>query len=111
MIVRIMWAKTYPGAWPSIEEKYRGLNEIPTPGFRGRLVTQDVNDPESIYALTFWNDIASVEAWEASSEFQNVFAPAIRPFIVGSWSVSLCEVKVENISGLVSSTKSAVARC
>ena len=109
MIVRIYWARTYLGAWPSIEEKYRELNKIPTPGFRGRLVTQDVNDPESLYTITFWDDITSVQAWEASGEFENVFVAAIRPFIVGSQSVSLCEVKVENIGGLVSSTKAATA--
>jgi heme-degrading monooxygenase HmoA len=73
------------------------------------LVTQDVNDPESLYTITFWDDMASVEAWEASSEYENVFVAAIRPFIVGSQSVSLCEVKVENISGLVSSTKGDTA--
>jgi heme-degrading monooxygenase HmoA len=101
MIVRIYWAKTYPGAWPLIEKEYRKLNEIPTPGFRGRLVTQDVNDAESMYTITFWDDLASVQAWEASSEFEKVFVAAIRPHVVGSQSISLCEVKVENIGELL----------
>lgn len=101
MIVRIYWARTLPGAWPSIEEKYRELNEIPTPGFRGRLVTQDVNDPESLYTLTFWDDLASVQAWEASADFEKIFVAAIEPFIVGSQSVSVCEVRVESLHGLL----------
>lgn len=105
MIVRIYWAKTYPGAWPSIEEKYREVNKIPTPGCRGRLVTQDVSDPESLYTITFWDDLASVKAWEASAEFENVFVAAIEPFIVASQSVSLSEVRVESIRALVSSAQ------
>lgn len=100
MILRIYWARTYPGAWPSIEQKYSELNKIATPGFLGRLVTQDVNDPESLYTITFWDDLASVRAWEASDEFENVFVAAIRPYIVGSHSVSFCEVKVESLAGL-----------
>jgi heme-degrading monooxygenase HmoA len=101
MIVRIYWAKTCPGAWPSIEQKYSELNTIATPGFLGRLVTQDVNDPESLYTITFWEDLASVRAWEASAEFEKVFVPAIRPYIVGSSSVSFCEVKVASLAGLL----------
>ena len=101
MIVRIYSAKTYPGAWPSIEQKYSELNTIATPGFPGRLVTQDVNDPESLYTITFWEDLASVRDWESSDEFEKVFVAAIRPYVIGSSSVSLCEVKVERLAGLL----------
>ena len=109
MIVRIYWARIEQGAWPSIEEKFSELNKISTRGFRGRLVTQDVNDPESLYTITFWDDMDSVRTWEASTEYEHVFVAAIKPFIVGSQSVSFCEVRVENISGLVGSTKGATA--
>ena len=100
MIVRIYWAKTYPDSWRSIEQKYIELNKIPTPGFLGRLVTQDVNDSESLYTITLWNDLESVLAWEASDDFEHVFVAAIRPYIVGSHSISHCEVKVESLTGL-----------
>ena len=100
MIVRISWARTHPGAWPSIEQKYGELNKIATPGFLGRLVTQDVNDPENLYTITLWQDLASVRAWEASAEFEQVFVAAIKPYIVGSFSVSFCEVKVADLAGL-----------
>jgi heme-degrading monooxygenase HmoA len=101
MIVRIYWAKVQSGAWPSIEQKYGELNMIATPGFLGRLVTQDVNDPESMFTLTFWDDLESVRAWEASAEFKNVFVPAIEPYIVGSHSISFCDVKLESLAGLL----------
>ena len=70
-----------------------------TPGFLVCLVTQDVNDPESLYTFTCWEDIASLRAWESSDEFEKVFVAAIRPYIIGSSSVSLYEVKVESLAG------------
>jgi heme-degrading monooxygenase HmoA len=101
MYVRIYWGRVYPDAWPSVEEKYRTLTSIDTPGLRGRLVTRDVNDPESMFTITLWDSIESVHAWESSQAYRDIFLPAIRPFLVGSHSVSLCEVRVENLVGLL----------
>ena len=110
MIVRIYWARTYPGAWPAIEQKYSELNQIAMPGFLGRLVTQDVNDPESMYTITLWDDLSSLNAWEASDDFEKVFVAAIRPYIVGSHSISRCDVKVASLAGLAAVIKDAGKR-
>lgn len=99
MYMRIYWGRTYPGAWPSIEETYRELAKVSTPGLRARFVTQDVNDVESMYTITVWDSLESVQAWEASPAYRDVFLAAIKPFLVGSHSVSLCEVKVEHLAG------------
>ncbi len=108
MIIRIYWGRIYPGSWASIEDKYRELNAIETPGLLARFVAQDVNDEESMYTLTYWQDLASVETWEASDDYKNVFLAAIKPFTVGAKSVSLCAVRVS--SGLtIEATKSAIA--
>jgi heme-degrading monooxygenase HmoA len=101
MFVRIYWGKIQPGTWSEIEETYRALNAIPIPGLLARWVTQDVNDPESMFTITLWNDMASVQAWEASVEYRNIFLARVRPFVIGSHSVSLCEVKVDNMAGLL----------
>ena len=103
MYVRIYWGKIHPGSWPALEEKYQGLMKVPTPGLLGRLVTQDTNDSESIFTVTIWQDLASVQSWEASSDYKNIYLAAVSPHIVGSRSVSLCEVKVENLSQLFAS--------
>lgn len=103
MYVRIYWGRVNPDSWPSVEEKYRTLMSIDTPGLRGRLVTRDVNDPESMFTITLWDSIENVQDWEASQAYREVFLPAIRPFLAGSQSVSLCEVRVENLAGLVPS--------
>jgi heme-degrading monooxygenase HmoA len=94
MYVRIYWGKTQPGAWPDIESKYRELNAIPIPGLRARWVTQDTNDPDSMFTITLWEDIKSVRDWEASPAYRDTFLAAVKPFLVGSHTVSLCEVKV-----------------
>ncbi|WP_170182035.1 antibiotic biosynthesis monooxygenase family protein [Phreatobacter stygius] len=107
MFVRIYWGKIYPGAWSSIEQKYRDLMAVETPGLLGRLVSQDVNDAESMFTITLWRDMASVQAWEASPVYAETFSAALKPFIVGSQSVSLCEVKVANIQGLLESFRPA----
>ncbi|WP_114947821.1 antibiotic biosynthesis monooxygenase family protein [Microvirga calopogonii] len=101
MFVRIYWGRIYPGSWPSIEERYRALMEIDIPGLRARLVTRDVNDPESMFTITIWDTVESVQAWEASEAYQDVFLAAVRPFLVGSQSVSLSEVRVENLTELL----------
>jgi heme-degrading monooxygenase HmoA len=100
MHIRIYWGKVQSGAWPSIERNYRELMDIPIHGLLGRFVTQDVNDPESMFTITFWQDLQSIEAWEKSSEYRDVFLAAVSPFIIGSQSVSLCEVKLAMLTGL-----------
>ena len=100
MYVRIYWGKTQPGAWPAIEAKYRELNAIPVPGMRARWVTQDINDPESMFTITLWDDLDSVRQWEASSGYRDTFLAGVKPFLAGSHTVSLCEVKVESSSAL-----------
>ena len=64
-----------------------------------RWVTQDVNDPESIIMVTLWDSDTSIREWEASEKYARSVA-AIQPFLAGSHTVSLCEVKLEHIDGL-----------
>ena len=99
MYMRIYWGRTQPGAWPDIEAKYRELNKIPIPGLEARWVTQDTNDPDSMFTVTLWRDIESVRAWETSPAYRETFWAAIKPFLIGSHTVSLCQVKVSSDTG------------
>jgi len=92
MYVRIHWGKIVPGSWSEIEAAYAPLLDHDVPGLLGRFVTQDASDPESMFTLTFWKDAESVAAWEESADYRAVFAAAIRPFLLGSQSVSLSKV-------------------
>ena len=106
MIVRIVWARLVPGSWNAVEQLFRQFDAAATPGLRGRLVTQDVNDPESMYAIAFWDDLASVERWLASPAYQQGFAQALRPFLAGSQSVSMGDVRVQDVNKLLESVGS-----
>ncbi|MEO7761521.1 MAG: antibiotic biosynthesis monooxygenase, partial [Casimicrobiaceae bacterium] len=101
MIVRIVWGRLVPGAWGSIEQIFSEHDAASTPGLRARLITQDVNDAESMYAIAFWDDLASVERWLASDAYRTGFAQALRPFLAGSQSVSMAEVKVADVAGII----------
>lgn len=104
MIVRIYWGKVAPGAWPMLEQKYRDLAAHKIPGMLGRLVTQDVNDSESMFTITFWSDLDSVRRWERSNDYKELFLAPIKPYLVGSHSVSLCDVRVGRLGDLPQAT-------
>ena len=101
MIVRIYWGRIAPGSLPSIEQVYRQYDAASVPGLRARFVSQDINDPESIYVITVWDDMASIERWVASDDYKTRITRALAPFIVGARSLSLSEVRVEDLARLV----------
>jgi heme-degrading monooxygenase HmoA len=101
MIVRIVWGRLKPNAWQSVEQIFRQYDAASTPGLTARIVTQDVNDPESMYSIAFWNDRASLERWLASEVYRVGFSEALRPFLASSQSVSMADVRVEDLAGLI----------
>jgi heme-degrading monooxygenase HmoA len=107
MIVRIYWGRIVPGSLPDIEQVYRRYDAASAPGMRARFVSQDVNDPESIYVITVWDDVQSIERWVASDDYKVRISGALKPFIVGARSLSLSEVRVEDIAGLLPRTNAA----
>lgn len=98
MYVRIYWGKIHPRSWEDLKKNYEKLMELPTPGLIGRMVMRDTVDSESIYTITMWKDVESVTAWEKSEEYKTLYVAAVSAHILGSRSVSLCEVKVENLT-------------
>ena len=109
MIVRIVWGRLVPGSWKSVEQIFRQFDAASTPGLRARFVTQDVNDPESMYAIAFWDDLASVQRWLDSEAYRRGFAQSLRPFLAGSQSVSMGEVKIEDLSQMIGAAHAARA--
>jgi|KBSSwiStaDraftv2_1062776.scaffolds.fasta_scaffold660475_2 heme-degrading monooxygenase HmoA len=101
MIVRIVWGRLKPNAWPSVEQIFRRYDAASTPGLSARIVTQDVNDPESMYSIAFWSDRPSLERWLASDVYRLGFSEALRPFLASSQSVSMADVRVEDLAGLM----------
>lgn len=106
MYLRIYWSRIVPGAWPAIEERYRNLATTDAPGRLVRWVTQDTNDPESVITVTLWESHEAIQAWETSPRYLAALA-SMKPFMVGSQTVSLCEVAIEHPEGLLTQIAAA----
>jgi len=48
-----------------------------------------------MFAVTLWEDKESIERWERSSAYKE-FLEVVEPFMMGSYSVSVCEVMYAN---------------
>jgi heme-degrading monooxygenase HmoA len=105
MFVRIYWTRIQPGSLSAIENKYRQL-AANIPGRLLRWVTQDVADPESVITVTLWDSDKSVREWEASEAYQRG-VDAVRPYLAGSQTISLLEIKVDDPAGLLDQVKAA----
>lgn len=101
MYLRIYWGKIVPASWDLIERRYGDLMDLQTEGLLGRFVTQDTNDPESLFTVTIWSSMEALKEWEDSPAYKEVFRKAIAPYLMGSHSVSLCEVKQHDLRGLL----------
>jgi heme-degrading monooxygenase HmoA len=101
MYMQLTWAKLAKADnWALIEEIYRQRGHVDTPGLLARWVARDGTDPESFFGLTLWQDLASTQAWDLSPERAKL-VDQLRPFLVGSFSASVCEVMIEDLSGYV----------
>jgi heme-degrading monooxygenase HmoA len=98
-----------PGSWDLLEERYRELAKVPVPGRLARWVTQDVNDPESVIMVTLWDSEESVKAWEASPQHDRAVR-SVQPFLIGSQTVSLCEVRLEDPPNLLANVRAQARR-
>lgn len=99
MYMQLTWAKlTKADNWQEIDKIYRARGHVETPGLLARWVARDTADPESFFGMTLWSDLASTQAWDVSPE-RKKFVASLRPFLVGSFSASVCEVLIEDLSG------------
>ena len=71
MIMRITWGKLRAGSWQEYEQAYRATvagKEVP--GLRGRWLAQDVNDPDGGFAVSVWDSLDAMHAYEQSAVFK-----------------------------------------
>lgn len=110
MYMQLTWAKlTDADNWSAIEKIYRDRGHVETPGLLLRWVARDTADPGSFFGLTLWSDLASTQAWDASPERES-FVAKLRPHLVGSFSASVCEVMIEDLSGYIRKQRGSEAQ-
>jgi len=94
MIMRITWGKLYPNTWDEFERVYKEtLAGKEAKGLRGRWLARDVHDPDGGFAVSLWETIDDLQAYEHSAAYQEMYAPRLRPFFSGEYTTYRCEVK------------------
>jgi heme-degrading monooxygenase HmoA len=95
MVIRITWGKLRAGTWSEFERTYRqnvltkGKN---LKGLRGRWLAQDEADQDTGFAVSLWDDLADMRAYEESPLYREIVGP-LQPFFVGEFKTYRCEVK------------------
>jgi heme-degrading monooxygenase HmoA len=95
MVIRITWGKLRAGAWGDFERTYR--NTIAAKGknikgLRGRWLAQDAGDKDTGFAVSLWDNLADMQAYEESDLYREILTP-LQPFFVGEFKTYRCEVK------------------
>jgi heme-degrading monooxygenase HmoA len=95
MVIRITWGKLRAGSWDEFERTYRA-NVVTKgkgiKGLRGRWLSQDTDDRDTGFAVSLWESLADMQAYEQSALYREIMAP-LQPFFVGEFKTYRCEVK------------------
>ena len=99
MVIRITWGKLRAGAWDEFERTYqanvvtKGKN---IKGLRGRWLAQDEGDKDTGFAVSLWDNLPDMQAYEQSALYREITAPLL-PFFVGEYKTYRCEVKYTDL--------------
>jgi heme-degrading monooxygenase HmoA len=96
MIMRMTWGKLRPGSWDNFEKTYRATVAAKgqdIQGLKGRWLLQDSQDKDTGFAVSLWENLADMQAYEQSDVYQKEFLPALQPFFVGDYKTYRTEVK------------------
>jgi heme-degrading monooxygenase HmoA len=96
MIMRITWGKLHPGKWDEYERAYNATvvaKSKNVKGLQGRWLSQDTADKDAGFAVSLWESLADMQAYEQSDFFQKELLPTLQPFFVGEFRTHRCEVK------------------
>ena len=100
MVIRVTWGKLRAGSWNDFEKTYRenvltkgkGLK-----GLRGRWLAQDGADKDTGFAVSLWDNVADMQAYEQSQLYREIMAP-LQPFFVGEYKTYRCDVKYSDVA-------------
>ena len=93
MWMRITWGKIRPGLWEPFEELYTRIADPHTAGLVGRQLVRDTVDMDAFFAISVWESTEAIASWEASEQYRERFLNLIDPFMLGAYSVSVCDIR------------------
>ncbi len=105
MILRITRGRLRAGTWQEFERNYqdRVVNAGPIEGLRARWLALDLDDPDAGVVMSLWDTLDHVLAYEHGRLFQEVIQAALRPYFVGDFHTTHCQVKIAE-AGQISAT-------
>ncbi len=68
-------------------------------GLRGRWLAQDAGDKDTGFAVSLWDNMADMQAYEQSALYREIVGP-LQPFFVGEYKTYRCEVKYSRGRGV-----------
>jgi len=100
MYMRIAWVQTEPGQAAQYEEAFKKVYHADT--MRAVWLGQANDNPDSLFIVTLWDSLEAIQDWESSPDYLGNINPMLSAFILGNYSVSVCEMKYSR--GLSSKT-------
>jgi heme-degrading monooxygenase HmoA len=97
MIMRITWGRIHPGKWNEYEQTYNATviaKSKDIKGLRGRWLAQDMTDKDTGYAVSLWDSIEDMQAYETSEFYKKEILTPLQPFFINAFTTSRCDVKV-----------------
>ncbi len=97
MIMRITWGKVQPGKWGEYAEAYRQVmlpRSKDIQGLRGRWLVHDLDEPDAGFAVSIWDGMDDIEAYQASEIFEQEIQAPLRGYFVDEFRTHHCEVDV-----------------
>jgi len=99
MVIRVTWGKLRAGSWDEFERTYRAnvvTKGKDIQGLRGRWLAQDSRDHDTGFAVSLWDNLADMEAYERSPLYREIMKP-LQPFFVDDYKTYRCEVKYTDL--------------
>jgi heme-degrading monooxygenase HmoA len=96
MIMRITWGRIHPGKWDEYEKTYNATvvaKSKDIKGLRGRWLAQDTSDKDTGYAVSLWDSVEDMQAYEQSDYYKKEILAPLQPFFINAFTTSRCEVK------------------
>lgn len=93
MWMRITWGKIRPGLWEPFERLYASIADPASQGLVGRQLVRDTVDTDAFFAISVWESIEAITAWEGSEQYRERYLNLIDPFMLGAYAVSICEIR------------------
>jgi heme-degrading monooxygenase HmoA len=96
MIMRITWGRVHPGKWSEYEQTYRATVVTKSKnikGLRERWLVQDLNDKDAGFAVSLWDNMEDMQAYEQSDFYKKEILTPLQPFFINAFTTSRCDVK------------------